>query len=133
MLWSSKTHYKTVKLFLRRKGNNWPKSAFHKPRQYRITVAQMAACLPQVDRSWVRIPLDPIRPTQRAIVVTPSRWTMQKGDQILGPAKYQSPPKSYIARPRQVSKATPPLSWSNHREKFRRKAERKKNKTMLRS
>ena len=45
---------------------------------------------------------------------------------ILGPATYQSPPKSYIAGPRQVLEATPPLSWSNHREKSR-KAEEKKS------
>ena len=40
-----------------------------------------------------------------------------KGNQILGPATYQSPPKSYIAGPRQVSEATPPLSRSNGNEK----------------
>ena len=50
---------------------------------------------------------------------------MYKGDQILGPATYQSLPKSYIAGPRQVSEATP---RSNHREKSRRKAEKNKKK-----
>ena len=50
-----------------------------------------------------------------------------KGDQILGPATYQSPPKSYIAGPRQVTVAILSLSWSNDREKFRRKAEKRIN------
>ena len=49
-----------------------------------------------------------------------------KGNQILGPATYQSPPKSHTAGPSQVSEATPPLSWSNQREKSRRKAEEEK-------
>ena len=38
--------------------------------------------------------------------------------------KYQSPPKSYITGPRQVSKATSKLSRSNYREESRRKAEK---------
>ena len=42
----------------------------------------------------------------------------------MGPAKYQSPPKSYTTRLRQVSVVTPPLSRSNHREKSQRKAEK---------
>ena len=50
------------------------------------------------------------------------------GDQILGPAPYQSPPKSYIAGPHQVLEATPTLSLSNHREKSRRKAEKNRIK-----
>ena len=40
----------------------------------------------------------------------------------------QSPTKSYIAVPRQVSEATLPLSQSNHREKSQRKAKQKKTK-----
>ena len=55
----------------------------------------------------------------------PIMMNYAKGDQILGPATYQSPPKSYIAGPPQVSEATPPLSWSNHIEKSRRKAGKK--------
>ena len=48
-----------------------------------------------------------------------------KSDQILGPATYQSPPKSYLAGPRKVSEATPPLSRSNHREKGGRQKKKK--------
>ena len=50
---------------------------------------------------------------------------LYKGDQILGPTTYQSLPKSYIAGPRQVLEATPPLSRSNHRDESQRKAEKK--------
>ena len=39
--------------------------------------------------------------------------------------KYQCPPKSYTAGLCQVLEAPTPLSWSNHREKSRRKAEEK--------
>ena len=39
-------------------------------------------------------------------------------------SKYQSPPKSYITGPRQVSKATSKLRSSNYREESRRKAEK---------
>ena len=64
------------------------------------------------------------------IVVTPSRWIIYKRwSKIICPATYQSPPKSYIAGPRQVSEATSPLSRSNHREKSQRKAEEKKYST----
>ena len=54
-----------------------------------------------------------------------SIYSNQRVIKILGPETYQSPPKSYIAGHRQVSEATPPLSRSNHKEKSRRKAEKK--------
>ena len=49
---------------------------------------------------------------------------IQRVIKILDPATYLSLPKSYIAGPRQVSEATPPLGQSNHREKSQRKAEK---------